>query len=793
MRYRRPLAGLTVAVLASATLAVLDAQPATAALPSQCVTSNGVNVTCTFTRGSGSSFDLVIPAGVTSAHVHVVGAAGLGSISDGATTQDTGAPGGRPAAIDADIPASEGQQLNVIFRDNGGYGRLAPGGTGGFHPGSGSGGGSSAVTRNGQLVAEAGGGGGGGLTTGAPLVTGSFGGDAGANGQQGATQGQAVLPASGGRPGFASTNGLGGQGATVDAGSSAAKTFGDGGAGGQERGGVGGLGDLPGGGGGGGTTTGGGGGGGGTGVSGSAWGAGGGGGSSTVPPGGTLVVSHTESAVVRITFTLDVQSTFSPTSIDFGGVPLGSASAARSVTVTNPGSAVLTTGTVGIQGQGFTVSSDDCSRRVLYAGESCQVALRFGPTTTGDAAGTLTIPDSSPTSPHVVALHGFGTRPVAVVSPTSLAFSPREIGTASPVQMVTLSNSGDADLVVQWAVVKDDASFVVEGDSCSGATLHPRESCAVGISFRPQTATGHSGQLKIIHNAGAASLVDLSGIGTPPADLKIRGVGSVYTGRDHLVTGVVPQAGSLQTYPLAVLNEDSVAHSYRILLSSSGSSSTAEVWSTGIGAKKLPSDGAGTFTTGLIQPGRSESYSLRVTPVGQGQLTSRVQVGLQSDLGGPIESVTTETNTAAPASGTSSFELFARQGSQSFIGGPRDNQTTTGPALNVGGSALYTVRLRNNGGAASRIGLRLTDADACGGAFSVTVTAAGKVQTAEAYSGTYLTPTLAPGGYRDLQISVRRVAAGCGERLIRAQSLDNGTVVRTSYLLANAAYNAATD
>jgi hypothetical protein len=42
-------------------------------------------------------------------------------------------------------------------------------------------------------------------------------------------------------------------------------------------------------------------------------------------------------------------------------------------------------------------------------------------------------------------------------------------------------------------------------------------------------------------------------------------------------------------------------------------------------------------------------------------------------------------------------------------------------------------------------------------------------------------------------VTIRRSTPGCPAQLIRAESLDRGTVVRTSYLLANAAYDAATD
>jgi hypothetical protein len=42
-------------------------------------------------------------------------------------------------------------------------------------------------------------------------------------------------------------------------------------------------------------------------------------------------------------------------------------------------------------------------------------------------------------------------------------------------------------------------------------------------------------------------------------------------------------------------------------------------------------------------------------------------------------------------------------------------------------------------------------------------------------------------------VIVKRVGAGCAMQKLRVQSLNAGVPVRSSYVLANAAYNAATD
>lgn len=794
MRHRRLWAGLTATVVGAATLTLLGAAPVAAALPSQCTTSGGVNVTCTFAGGLGSTgtYSLPIPDGVASVHLHVVGTAGQASNAEPGTTQGNGAPGGRPAVIDADVAASTGDELEVDFLDNGGIGHFAGGDdtAGPYLPASGSGGGSAVVRRSaGPLIAEAGGGGGGGLVSTQNPVTGSIGGAAGSAGQIGAFSGNSVVPAQGGMPG-AANDGPGGAGATVDAGSTDVQVFATGSAASNGQGGNGAPGEFPGGGGGGGTRAGGGGGAGGTGIAGSADGAGGGGGSSTLPAGGTLGISQAESSLVRITFTLDVHASYSPTSIDFGNVTVGTIGAPHDVTLTNTGTAPLPVSLASVSGSGFTITSQ-CNNVVLDVGASCQVAVSFSPSSGGHATGQMSIQDGSPTSPHNVSLEGTGTVAVPVAAPTAVDFGSSQVGAPRLSRTVTLSNTGAGDLVVTAVTLSGDADFALGPNGCASAVVTPTQSCTVTVEFSPSERANRSASLRFTHNgAGGSTTVPLTGAGITEADLKIRGTGTLYTGRDHTVTGVVGTSGNVKKYSLQVLNEDTTARAFQIAIGDTDGSAKVEIWSNT--TKVLPY-GSRVFTTGTIQPGKTATYSLRVTPFGTAGSTSHVDVSLATDFGAPIESVSTETYIAAPTNGTTSYELFAKQGSQLFVGGPTDGQIATGPALNVGGSAAYVLRLKNNAAAGSQIGLRLTDVDGCGGSYTVTVTDGVRAVTGDAYAGNYLSPSLGRGAHRDVRVVIRRTSAGCPSRLIKVQSLDHGVVVRTSYLLANAAYNAATD
>jgi LPXTG-motif cell wall-anchored protein len=241
-----------------------DAGAATA--PSGCTVVSHV-ATCSYT--SAGQYTLPLPAGVTSAQVEAVGAAGGVDVYSHA-----GSGAGGSASGTVTVPT--GTTLSVYVGGVGG-GPAYPSTPGGFNgggsagAGGGGGGGASDVRTSGSLDSRllvAGGGGGGG-------IFGTSGGAAGANGAS-------VSGSGGGGAGTQSAGGAGGSSSLGYPGHDG--SFGYGGNGSIDGGG-GGAGYYGGGSGGGGTG-----------------GGGGGGGSSFVPEGGTTGVAST-SASVTVTFT----------------------------------------------------------------------------------------------------------------------------------------------------------------------------------------------------------------------------------------------------------------------------------------------------------------------------------------------------------------------------------------------------------------------------------------------------------------------------------------------------------
>lgn len=101
---------------------------------------------------------------------------------------------------------------------------------------------------------------------------------------------------------------------------------------------------------------------------------------------------------------------FTPASVNFGSVKVGTTSAAKSVTVANVGITTLTLTSVAIGGTDpgdFALTANTCGR-TLAAGASCKVTVTFTPTATGSRSGNVTIKDSDPVSSQKILLSGTG-------------------------------------------------------------------------------------------------------------------------------------------------------------------------------------------------------------------------------------------------------------------------------------------------------------------------------------------------------------------------------------------------
>jgi hypothetical protein len=193
-----------------------------------------------------------------------------------------------------------------------------------------------------------------------------------------------------------------------------------------------------------------------------------------------------------------------PGSASFGNVETGAAAQAT-FTVRNSGGGTLS-GSASVTGSGFSIQSGGSYN--LTAGQSQSVTVRFAPTTTGGASGTLTFSGAGGAS---APLSGTGTPPVPpaiALTPGSQSFGNVVLG-ASADRTFTLSNSGGGTLSGSASVTGSGFSI----QSGGSYNLTAGQSQSVTVRFTPSSATSASGTLTFSGGGGASA--GLSGTGVP--------------------------------------------------------------------------------------------------------------------------------------------------------------------------------------------------------------------------------------------------------------------------------------
>ena len=212
--------------------------------------------------------------------------------------------------------------------------------------------------------------------------------------------------------------------------------------------------------------------------------------------------------------------TVAPTSLAFTAQTVGTTSAARTVTVTN-------TGTATVAFAGFTVTGTNagdfgvplpngpgmCSPSgSLAGGANCTIGVLFTPAAVGTRTATLNIPVTGTATAQTVALSGTGTAPLGTItiSPTMLTFASQTVGTTSATQTVTVSNAGGVAITFTSIVTTGDFAGATTAQCPSIAV--DSTNCTFQIAFKPTAAGTRTGAITFTDNAtGSPQTVTLTG------------------------------------------------------------------------------------------------------------------------------------------------------------------------------------------------------------------------------------------------------------------------------------------
>lgn len=217
------------------------------------------------------------------------------------------------------------------------------------------------------------------------------------------------------------------------------------------------------------------------------------------------------------------QASLAPASLAFGSVTVGSSSTARTVTLTNSGSATLSINAITAASP---FSASHACGNTLAAGASCAINVVFTPSGAGAASGSLSVSSNASGSPHSVGLTGTGVLATSGdlqwTDGTAIDFGSITVGDDATTHTLTLSNSGNGTATLGDFTLggSNAADFRIDGSSsCSaGQSLVAGAQCTVVLGFTPTATGARSASLTAsASNASTPDAVALAGTGVAPA------------------------------------------------------------------------------------------------------------------------------------------------------------------------------------------------------------------------------------------------------------------------------------
>jgi hypothetical protein len=225
----------------------------------------------------------------------------------------------------------------------------------------------------------------------------------------------------------------------------------------------------------------------------------------------TVALSGTGNAVAQPTIALSANA------IDFGALVAGTASPAKSVTVSNTGQATLTFSSIAIGGANagvFTLGGTCSTATPIPAGGSCTATVTANASVNGAFSGNLALASNASNGAVSVPLTGTvaAAAPAVTASPSAVAFGTQTIGAPAATQTVTLANKGNVALALNGVAVSGASTVTIASNTC-GTTLAVGANCTVTLAFAPTTAGAAAATLAVTSNA-APLQVTISGTGT---------------------------------------------------------------------------------------------------------------------------------------------------------------------------------------------------------------------------------------------------------------------------------------
>lgn len=256
-------------------------------------------------------------------------------------------------------------------------------------------------------------------------------------------------------------------------------------------------------------------------------------------------------------------------------------------------------------------------------------------------------------------------------------------------------------------------------------------------------------------SAGLVGLVASVAVGIAPAHaaplarVLTLGTGSLYSSAPY-INLATPANNVAKPFYFKVINSGAEPEQYKVRITPPPGV-TAKLY---LGATLVKN----TYYTTEVKPGAALALKVTVAvPAGAPQTQYYVPFEVRDpENNNYLDAAYAVANVAAPAVGTTSHGLYLKTGAQPYVGGDTSGMLLSSTAIKPTQAITFTARLKNNGSQTTGITLYGDS----GGCNTTTTYKLGAVDiTASVTAGTYITPPLTPGQYRDVVVTIKLVSA----------------------------------
>jgi hypothetical protein len=346
--------------------------------------------------------------------------------------------------------------------------------------------------------------------------------------------------------------------------------------------------------------------------------------------------------------------------LDFGAQLVGHTSTARTVTVSNNGTAPLTLGQVtitGAQSADFAQVGAVSLPVTLQPGDTQPLGFVLTAASIGAEAATVTLASDDPKLPQVtVSLTGTGVSTVMSVSPATIDFGPVKAPGSGTAQMIKITNSSGDPITLVAPTISGATASAFTVDSPAGV-LAPGASIQVAANFTAAMAGDYS----------ATATLSASDATVPSATVMLSGKG---------ISSLIVAAPSSLDFGMLLVGMTSAGTTVTL---TNQSASSIQLMSVSSGDPSFVV--SGVDTTNAIAPGATSVFSVAFAPTTPGSKTGQVAITLVGGSG-------TELNVMAVGTGTApSPDLGGTVSSPDLGAGVSDGGVVSSPDLGSSGGS----------------------------------------------------------------------------------------------------------